>query len=122
MPVGLPQMGIGQQWGMGLLQGQSGGGLPVVNQHTFNAQQQTSRTPSHQLTIYMQDFRNNPDCPEHYLAELQMPLTQDGDQWWVSADEMIRKLQGTPGRIDGMCGPFTLGCREISLKHSSLTH
>ncbi|KAG8880584.1 hypothetical protein FRB97_000679 [Tulasnella sp. 331] len=52
------------------------------------------------VTIYMQDFRNNPENPEHYLAELRVPLQREGERWLVSADDMIRRLQGTPGRID----------------------
>ncbi|KAG8884500.1 hypothetical protein FRB98_002363 [Tulasnella sp. 332] len=58
------------------------------------------------VTIYMQDFRNNPENPEHYLAELRVPLQREGERWLVSADDMIRRLQGTPGRIDAVPAPL----------------
>ncbi|KAG9046169.1 hypothetical protein FS837_004924 [Tulasnella sp. UAMH 9824] len=54
------------------------------------------------LTIYMQDFRTEGE-PDHLLAELNIPLWKDAnEQWWVNADDMVRKLQSLPGRIDGL--------------------
>ncbi|KAG8931154.1 hypothetical protein FRC03_012157 [Tulasnella sp. 419] len=61
----------------------------------------------HMLTIYMQDYRNGLDTPDHLLSELSIPLQKDSnDQYWVNADEMVRRLQLTPGRIDGSAKLF----------------
>jgi len=54
----------------------------------------------------MQDHRLETENPDHLLSELPIQLHKDNnDQWWVNADDMIRRLQATPGRIDGMFQP-----------------
>lgn len=90
-------MGMGSQWDI------SGAINQPQAQHAQNSMgmaQPPAPTPP-LVTIYMKDFRRYPDNPDHFLAELRMPLIQDDTQWVVCADEMIRKLQSTPGRIDG---------------------
>jgi hypothetical protein len=50
----------------------------------------------------MQDHRMDSENPDRLLSELPIQLHKDAnDQWWVNADNMIGRLQATPGRIDG---------------------
>lgn len=90
LPLGVPQLGmpqIPQAWDVqGILANQPAYALlrPQV------------------LTIYMQDYRTEGQ-PDHLLAELNIPLWKDAnEQCWVNADDMVRKLQSLPGRIDGL--------------------
>ncbi|KAG8901046.1 hypothetical protein FRB99_005588 [Tulasnella sp. 403] len=93
MPLGVTQLSLPQPWDVEtLLQGQA---VP--------APYAQAQPPIQILTIYMQDFRTDNENPDHLLAELNIPLHKDAnEQWWVNADEMVRRLQGTPGRIDGL--------------------
>jgi hypothetical protein len=93
MPINVPQLGIPQAW-ESLLQNQT-----VAAAYTHPSQAQL-------LTIYMLDYRPDPTSPDHLMAEMSIPLYKDAsEQLWVNADEMVRTLQGTPGRIDGMFAP-----------------
>lgn len=102
LPLGVPQLGmpqIPQAWDVqGILANQPAYALlrPQV------------------LTIYMQDYRTEGE-PDHLLAELNIPLWKDAnEQWWVNADDMVRKLQSLPGRIDGRL-PWSRRISFISL-------
>ncbi|KDQ21880.1 hypothetical protein BOTBODRAFT_215964 [Botryobasidium botryosum FD-172 SS1] len=70
----------------------------------------------HILTIFMDDLRAGESNPDHLLAEVVVSLRPDtdGPGWWVSADEMIARLQETPGRIDG---PAKISTRRGKYRH-----
>lgn len=107
MPLGVPHL-IPQSWAdvqvstfQVLQQAQQ------VHRHSLPLDATTYAQPRMQpqlqtLTIYMQDLRADPDKPEHLLAEIDIPLQKDAtEQWWVGSDDMVRRLQSTPSRIDG---------------------